>query len=85
MDYIFSFSSRNSALRFADSVSSSGGSYKLVNSPIKSGSGCGLAVKCNDYSLCSNVLNYGHYANLKAVYSYDGEEYKTLYDSSSSE
>ena len=80
MNYIFSFTSRNSALRFADAVSAAGGRYKLVNSPINSGSGCGLAVKCDDYRLCSDVLNYGHYANLRAVYSYDGREYKPIYN-----
>ncbi|MBD5132205.1 MAG: DUF3343 domain-containing protein [Clostridiales bacterium] len=80
MDYIFSFSSRNSAMRFADALSASGGKYKLVNSPIQNGSGCGLAVKCNDYNLCSNILNYGHYMGLRAVYSFDGREYKSMYN-----
>lgn len=79
MNYIFSFSSRNSAFRFADAVEAAGGVAKLVNAPIKQGSGCGLAVKCSDYRLCQDVLNYGHYANLRAVYSFDGDTYKTIY------
>ncbi len=79
MEYIFSFSSRNSAFRFADAVAAAGAS-KLVNAPINNGSGCGLAVKCNDYKLCQDVLNLGYYANLRAVYSYDGEKYNSLYN-----
>ncbi len=80
MSYIFSFSSRNSALRFADAVSASGGRAQLVNSPIEKGSGCGLAVKCADYELCEGVLNRGHYAYLRSVYEFDGTDYKTLYN-----
>ncbi len=48
MSYIFSFSSRNSAFRFADAITAEGGMAKLVNAPIKTGSGCGLAVKCDE-------------------------------------
>ena len=80
MEYIFSFSSRNSAFRFADAVAAAGGASKLVNAPINNGSGCGLAVKCNDYKLCQDVLNLGYYVNLRAVYSYDGEKYNSLYN-----
>lgn len=80
MDYIFSFFSRNSAFRFADAIAAAGGAAKLVNSPIKSGSGCGLAVKCSDYDLCQRVLNCGHYNELRAVYSFDGETYNSLYN-----
>lgn len=80
MDYIFSFYSRNSAFRFADAVTAVGGRAKVVNSPIRSGSGCGLAVDCDDYELCQNVLNCGHYANLRAVYAFDGQSYRPLYD-----
>lgn len=80
MDYIFSFYSRNSAFRFADAVGAVGGAAKIVNAPVNSGSGCGLAVKCRDYELCQDVLNCGHYGNLRAVYSYDGETYKSLYN-----
>lgn len=80
MTYIFSFSSRNSAFRFADAVSALGGYAKPVNAPITTGSGCGMAVKCDDYRLCQNVLNCGHYSNLKRIYSFDGERYELLYD-----
>ena len=80
MEYIFSFFSRNSAFRFADAVTAVGGRAKIVNSPIRSGSGCGLAVDCDDYELCQSVLNCGHYANLRAVYSFDGEKYKQIYE-----
>ncbi len=80
MHYIFSFSSRNSAMRFCDAVVSFGGFAKLVNSPIESGAGCGLAVKCSDYELCEGVLNRGHYAAMRAIYEFDGENYKTLYN-----
>ena len=80
MDYIFSFSSRNSALKFADAVNTMGGKTKLVNAPVNH-AGCGLAVKCNDYNLCQNVLNCGHYAALREIYSYDGQTYKMLYSS----
>lgn len=79
MNYIFSFSSRNSAIRFCDAVAAVGGRAKLINAPIESGSGCGLAVKCNDYKLCQNVLNCGHYGYLREIYEYDGQTYKSLY------
>lgn len=79
MNYIFSFSSRNSALRFKDAVTALGGKTKLINAPIKSGYGCSLAVKCSDYELCQNVLNCGHYAALREIYEYDGVTYKSLY------
>ena len=79
MNYIFSFSSRNCALRFSDAVVAAGGRAKLVNAPVKNGSGCGLAVSCSDYKLCQDVLNYGHYANLRDIYEYDGQTYKSLY------
>lgn len=81
MNYIFSFYSRNSALRFADAVSAAGGKAHLVNAPVSNGSGCGLAVKCTDYNLCQNILNCGHYANLRSIYTYDGQTYKALYTS----
>ena len=80
MSYIFSFSSRNSAFRFLDAVAAAGGKAKLVNAPIRRGEGCGLAVKCDDYKLCQDVLNCGHYSNLRAVYSYDGDAYNTIYN-----
>ncbi|MCH5155697.1 MAG: DUF3343 domain-containing protein [Clostridiales bacterium] len=79
MNYIFSFSSRNSALRFYDAVIAAGGKAKLTNAPIASGTGCGLAVKSNDYHLCQNVLNFGHYNYLREIYEYDGQTYKSLY------
>ena len=79
MSYIFSFSSRNSAIRFLDAVTASGGRAKLVNAPIGNGSGCGLAVKCGDYTLCQTVLNCGHYTALRDIYEYDGQTYKSLY------
>lgn len=81
MEYIFSFSSRNSAFRFADAVADMGGTAKVVNAPIKNGSGCGLAVKCDDYKLCQDALSFGSYSNLRAVYAYDGYTYKTLFSS----
>lgn len=80
MSYIFSFSSRNSAFRFADAVAAAGAKSKLVNTPIGGGFGCGLSVKCADYNLCSGVLNRGNYGALRAVYSFDGETYKTIYN-----
>lgn len=80
MNYIFSFSSRNCACRFSDAVSAVGGKAKLVNAPIRNGGGCGLAVKCDDYALCQNVLNCGYYANLREIYSYDGRDYKLIYN-----
>ncbi|MCH5163223.1 MAG: DUF3343 domain-containing protein [Clostridiales bacterium] len=79
MSYIFAFTSRNSAMRFCDAVISYGGAAKLVNTPQITGSGCGLSVKCNDYELCGGILNRGYYTSLRAVYSFDGTEYKTLY------
>lgn len=78
MNYIFSFSSRNSALRFADAVAAVGGKVKLINAPMN-GSGCGLAVRCSDYKLCQSVLNCGHYVALREIYEYDGQTYKSLY------
>ena len=81
MEYIFSFSSRNSAFRFADAVADMGGAAKVVNAPIKNGSGCGLAVKCNDYKLCQDALAFGNYAALRDIYAYDGQTYKVLYSS----
>ncbi len=80
MSYIFSFSSRNSAFRFADAITAEGGMAKLVNAPIKTGSGCGLAVKCDDYKLCRDVLNFGQYANLREIFTYDGQTYKSIYN-----
>ncbi len=79
MEYIFSFSSRNSAFRFLDAVTEMGGVAKVVNAPIKNGAGCGLAVKCSDYKLCQDVLAFGSYANLRDIYAYDGNTYKMLY------
>lgn len=79
MEYIFSFSSRNSAFRFADAVAAAGGACKVVNSPIKNGSGCGLAVRCRDYKLCQDVLSFGSYTHLRDIYSYDGNTYKLIY------
>lgn len=80
MEYIYSFSSRNSAMRFCDAVVSFGGYAKLVNSPIEQGAGCGLAVKCKDNEMCDGVLNRGYYVGLRAVYEYDGVNYTTLYN-----
>lgn len=82
MSYIFSFSSRNSAIRFCDAVIDYGGVAGYVNTP-NMGAGCGLSVRCDDYQLCSGVLNRGHYVNLKAVYAFDGERYTTIYTSGS--
>ncbi len=79
MSYIFAFSSRNSAMRFCDAVVDYGGSARLVNTPQSTGSGCGLSVKCDDYGLCSGILNRGYYTGLRAVYEFDGANYKTLY------
>ncbi len=80
MYYIFSFSSRNSALRFCDAVNDFGGRAGIVNTPDVGGHGCGLSVKCKDYDLCQGVLKRGYYTSLRAVYGFDGEEYKTVYN-----
>lgn len=79
MSYVFSFSSRNSAFRFCDAVNDFGGRAKIVNAPRVGGQGCGLAVGCDDYELCRGVLNRGYYGNLRAVYSFDGQTYKSVY------
>ena len=79
MSYIFSFSTRNSALKFLDAVKDYGGKASFVNTPRLS-AGCGMSVKCDDYSLCQGVLNRGYYNNLKAVYAFDGIEYKSIYN-----
>lgn len=79
MSYVFSFTSRNSAMRFCDAVNSYGLYAKLVNTPHVSGTGCGLSVKCDDYNTCQGILNRGYYAGLRAVYLLDGETYKTVY------
>lgn len=79
MYYVFSFSSRNSALRFCDAVNAYGGKAGIVNTPSVGGSGCGLSVKCDNYELCQGVLNRGYYTNLRAVYACDGQNYKSLY------
>ncbi len=80
MSYIYAFSSRNGALRFCDAINGYGGYAKIVNSPKTSNHGCGLAVRCDDYELGRDVLNRGYYGSLIAVYSYDGESYKCVYD-----
>ncbi|MCX4312517.1 MAG: DUF3343 domain-containing protein [Clostridia bacterium] len=80
MEYIFSFGSRNSAFRFADAVAAAGGKTRMVNAPIRTGSGCSLAVACADYSLCRDVLGRGHYAYLRTVYSFDGRDYTQIFD-----
>lgn len=80
MEYIFSFGSRNSAFRFADAVAAVGGKTRMVNAPIRAGSGCSLAVACADYTLCRDVLGCGHYAYLRAVYSFDGKNYTQIFD-----
>ncbi len=80
MSYIFSFSSRNSAIRFCDAVIDFGGRAQFVNTPQTGGYGCGLSVKCDDYELCRGVLNRGYYANLRSVYSFDGSEYTEVYN-----
>ncbi len=80
MNYIFSFSSRNSALRFCDAIKAYGGNALIVNTPIKGGFGCGLSVKCDDYELANGILGRGNYSALRAVYSFDGESYETLYN-----
>lgn len=80
MQYIFSFGSRNSAFRFADAVAAVGGKIKIVNAPIRAGSGCSLAVACADYSLCRDVLGCGHYAGLRTVHSFDGKTYVQIFD-----
>ncbi len=80
MSYIFSFGSRNSAMRFFDAVADYGGSAQLVNTPQAAGVGCGLSVKCDDYELCRGILSRGYYTGLRAVYSFDGVQYKTVYN-----
>lgn len=80
MSYIFSFSSRNSAIRFCDAVNMNGGSAAFVNTPQTGGFGCGLSVKCRDYDLCKGVLNRGNFSALRAVYEFDGSTYRTIYN-----
>lgn len=80
MRYIFSFSSRNAAMRFCDAAQNFGLSAKLVNTPQSAGIGCGLSVKCDDYDACQGVLNRGHFAHLNAVYEFDGERYRLIYN-----
>lgn len=79
MEYIFSFSSRNGAMRFRDDVTCRGVYARLVNTPTLFGSGCGLSVKCTDYATCSDVLSRGYYQGLRAVYEFDGSSYRSLY------
>ena len=79
MKYVFSFSSRNAAMRFLDAVNASGGRASLVNSPQTGSHGCGLGVKCDDYELCRGVLNRGYYSSLRAIFSLDQNGYKTIY------
>ncbi len=71
MKYVFSFSSRNGAMRFLDAVNASGGRASLVNSPQTGSHG--------DYELCRGVLNRGYYSSLRAIFSLDQNGYKTIY------
>lgn len=80
MSYIFSFSSRNSAMRFCDAVKSYGGVAFYVNTPALGDTGCGLSVKCEDYELCRGVYNRGSYSGLKEIYEFDGFSYTPIYN-----
>ncbi len=80
MSYIFSFSSRNSAMRFCDAILVYGGAASFVNTPAIGEHGCGLSVKCEDYALCNGIFNRGNYSGLKEVYVYDGYSYKPIYN-----
>lgn len=79
MSYIFSFSSRNGAMRFYDAVRVNGIAATLVNTPIN-GSGCGLSVRTNDYNGCKGVLMRGNYQSFTSAYSFDGQKYTTIFD-----
>lgn len=79
MSYIFSFSSRNGALRFYDAVRANGIAATLVNTPI-SGSGCGLSVKTTDYDGCKGVLMRGSFSSFTSAYMFDGQKYITIFD-----
>lgn len=80
MSYIFSFSSRNSAMRFCDAILSYGASAGYVNTPALGELGCGLSVKCDDYALCYGVFKRGNFMGLKEIYEYDGYSYKPIYN-----
>lgn len=45
MRYIFSFRSRNAALRFRDDLNRNGVPSALINTPQEAGVGCGLSVR----------------------------------------
>ena len=80
MSYIFSFSSRNSAMRFCDAVIAYGGRASYVNTPAIGDMGCGLSVKCDDYELCKGIYNRGSYPGLNEVYEFDGFSYMPIYN-----
>ncbi|MCH5351508.1 MAG: hypothetical protein J1F39_06050 [Clostridiales bacterium] len=67
-------------MRFCDAVIYYGGSASYVNTPALGDTGCGLSVKCDDYSLCYGVYNRGNYSGLKGVYEFDGFSYKPIYN-----
>lgn len=79
MSYIFSFSSRNGALKFHDALGANGLASTLVNTPLN-GNGCGLSVKCDDYASCRGVLMRGRYQGFLAAYGFDGEKYTAIFD-----
>lgn len=63
MRYIFSYRSRNAALRFRDDLSRNGVPSVLINTPQEAGVGCGLSVRVEPQhlALASRVL--GIYPN----------------------
>ncbi len=77
--YVYAFYSRNAAMLFYDTVSDRGVNAKLVNTPRIAGNGCGLSVRCDDRTVCDEIINLGRYTSLTAVYSFDGREYTKLY------
>lgn len=73
--YIFSFYTRNSALRFYDDASTRC-NCKVVNTPFQVSNSCGLSVMTHDYDSAYAVLSEGKY-KLLGVFYFDGE-YKQI-------
>lgn len=79
MEYVFYFLSRNSGMRFMDDVLRNGVSARVVNTPELSNGGCGMAIRCSDYSVCYNVIYRSRYSGLHAVYEVENGVYKRIY------
>ncbi|MCI8435677.1 MAG: DUF3343 domain-containing protein [Clostridia bacterium] len=63
MRYIFSFRSRNAALRFRDDLYRNGVSCTLINTPQEAGVGCGLSVRIEASQLTAANRVLGIYPN----------------------